>query len=489
MSFISLNEALDATLLAYYLEEVVRLSCQVFDAQGQPVFSSSAQAPVVPPEKLAELKAGPLPIDVSSGRAAGLFARGEYLGHVVVACGTEDDVPAADFTFQLVNAAIVHHLERGELSFDAEYFKNLITLMQRLSQKTSAVFDRKTVAEIFIGECEKIFGASSGAIFVVADKALSQIASFGRAFERNRASEHVLATRKIFVANTPATDELYQNQPGDLPINVLCVPLFSGKDLIGVLSLRDKQIGPFSSEDQRMAQTLATVLGSTIGNIQLYQNLMATERVKATLSRYLSPNLLKEVIETGRFERLGGSRMRAAILFADIRGFTRASERIAPELIVRQLNEYFEEMSKVIFAYDGTLDKYVGDLIMVLFGVPKPMPDAALRAVKTAIEMQQRIGAMASRLGAESVLAGGVGIGINIGDVVFGNIGSSQAMGLTVIGDNVNQAQRLEAYAGGGEIMITESVYDDIKASGIKTSKIGLVEVKGKQIDAYKVDY
>lgn len=489
LQFISLADVIDRALLDCYLEEVGGLSCSVFDPRGKRVLAAGIgeAAPVPAIEELVEIASTPLPVDVKGGRAAGLFAKGELVGYVSVSLPREQDLAAADFVFQLINYAISQQLERESLEFTSDYLKNLITLMQGMSQKAAAVFDKKKVAELFVLECEKLFGARSGAVLVHENGEARVLAAFGADFDDWRAVEAACARRKMLVSNAPLADPLYEGRT--LPINMMTVPLCSGQELVGALYLRDKQMGPFTIEDQRMAETLGTVLGGTISNIQLHQSLVATERVKSTLSRYLSPNLLKEVVEGGSVQTLGGRRVHASIFFADIRGFTKISEQVSPEQMVAQLNEYFEEMAQVIFRHDGTLDKYVGDLIMVLFGAPKAMPDAAARAIKTAVEMQRRIGILNKKWLIEGKPAFGVGMGINSGEVVFGNIGSSQAMGLTVIGDHVNAAQRLEAYAGAGEILVSEAVYNEVRGSGFEFDKLGLVEVKGKQIVAYCVKY
>ena len=487
--FIALNDVIDRSLLDYYIDEVCKLSCRVSDVRGKPVLNigTSTQVPTPSIAEFQEISTSPLPIDVKGGRAAGLYAKDEFVGFAAVATENDEQAVAADFIFLLINYTIAQHVDRDNLQFSVEYLKNLINLMQGMSQKTAAVFDRERVAELFIHECEKLFGARSGAVIVFEKERSVVLASFGTKFKEMPAVDAVFTTRKLYVNNSPAEDPIYAGKTP--PQSVLAVPMLAGQELVGAIYLRDKEIGPFTLEDQRMGQTLGTVLGGTIANIQLHQSLVATERIKSTLSRYLSPNLLKEIVETGRFDKLGGERMRTAILFTDIRGFTKLSEQMSPEQMVSQLNEYFEEMSQVIFTYDGTLDKYVGDLVMVLFGVPKMMPDASARAIRTAIEMQKRIRVLNRKWTEEGKPNFGVGMGINTGDVIFGNIGSSQAMGLTVIGDNVNSAQRLEAYASAGEILISEATQAEIMENGFKLARLGLLEVKGKQIVAYRVEY
>ncbi|MBI3542457.1 MAG: hypothetical protein HY075_04180, partial [Deltaproteobacteria bacterium] len=481
--YISLADIIDRTLLDYYLDEICRLSCRIStpkDTAGLE-FGDQSKVPAVGAEAISEVKTSPLPVDIPGGRVAGLFAKGEFVGYATVSVASESDVPHADFVFQLINTSLGQKVDLESMEFTVEYLKNLINLMQGMSQKASAVFDRQRVAELFIQECQKLFGASSGAVLVGGapegagrqNAKLTVLAQFGEPFSDFDAVENAIDERKLQVAGN----------------ELMVVPLIPGQSVIGALYLKDKEIGPFSIEDQRMALTLGAVLGGTIANIDLHQSLVATERVKSTLSRYLSPNLLREVIEHGKFSTLGGKRMRTAILFTDIRGFTKMSEKISPERMVAQLNEYFEEMAQVIFTYDGTLDKFVGDMVMVVFGAPKPMLDASARAIRTAIDMQKRIRSLNKKWSEEGKNIFEVGMGINAGDVVFGNIGSSQAMGLTVIGDHVNQAQRLEAYAGAGEILVSEAVAKEVGENGFKFAKLGLVEVKGKQVVAYRVEY
>src|SRR5690606_13252914 len=167
--------------------------------------------------------------------------------------------------------------------------------------------------------------------------------------------------------------------------------------------------------------------------------------------RLLSPQIAQQVLE-GKVEiKKGGEARQTTVLFSDIRGFTSMSESESPQLIVDMLNEYFELMVEVIFKYEGTLDKFVGDEIMALFGAPVGHPDDATRAVRTAIEMMAVLGELNQlRMGrGEPEIK--IGIGINTGEVVAGYLGSSKALEYTVIGDTVNTGARLCSLAKAGE--------------------------------------
>lgn len=171
-----------------------------------------------------------------------------------------------------------------------------------------------------------------------------------------------------------------------------------------------------------------------------------------------------------------------------MRGFTSMSEKMEPQDVQQLLSEYFNEMTRILFKYGGTLDKFMGDALMAFFGNPEPQPDHARRAVLMALEMQEAV----IRLNRQWMIAGrqtiGVGMGINTGDVTVGNLGSREFLDYTVIGDQVNLACRLEQQAGAGEIIITQATYDEVKAD-IEAELLEPVQVKGKSelIPIYRV--
>jgi adenylate cyclase len=178
------------------------------------------------------------------------------------------------------------------------------------------------------------------------------------------------------------------------------------------------------------------------------------------------------------------------VLFSDIRGFTTFSESHQPEEVVAMLNEILTEQVKVVFKYNGTLDKFVGDELMAFFGAPGDMhlKTHASVAVKTAIEIQAKLKALQEKWGKEKKEPLYIGIGINTGDMVVGNMGSLERMDYTVIGDNVNLAARLCSAAAKDEIIISEAVYEQVRAE-VKAEKLEPISVKGKAkpISIYRV--
>lgn len=216
----------------------------------------------------------------------------------------------------------------------------------------------------------------------------------------------------------------------------------------------------------------------------LYYVMEAREKrwVSELFGKYVSPNVADELMKKGKEAvNLNGTRKTVTILFADMRGFTSLSEKISPRQVVSILNRYLSRMTDIVFKYNGTLDKYVGDEIMATYNVPLDMDDHALMAVKTAIEMQKE---------SRKLMKVKYGIGINTGPVIVGNIGSKKRLDYTVIGDAVNLAARLCGKCEGDQILISEETYHLVKDK-IKTHFIGDVQVKGKAkpIKVYEVVY
>jgi adenylate cyclase len=204
-------------------------------------------------------------------------------------------------------------------------------------------------------------------------------------------------------------------------------------------------------------------------------------RVKQLFSRYVSKDVYDQLIASPDDARLGGQRRHMTVLFSDIRGFTSVSERGEPEEIVAQLNEYFSRMVPVVFAHRGTIDKFVGDMIMALFGAPLDDPDHADHAVEAALAMTSELAALNRQWMAEGRPALNIGIGISTGDMVAGNLGSESIMSYTVIGDVVNLGARLESLNKefGTNVIISEATRQALKGR-YDVRALGEVTVKGK---------
>ena len=215
------------------------------------------------------------------------------------------------------------------------------------------------------------------------------------------------------------------------------------------------------------------------GIVIAIDDLSKINKVKSTFKKYVSKNIVDKLLESEDSLNLGGTESVITILFSDIRGFTSMSEKLSPTQIVELLNKYFKSMIDVVFKFNGTLDKIVGDELMVLYGVPLKGKDDTENAVKTAIQMFKSLDKFNERIIKDGFKPFKIGIGINKGKAVSGNIGSDQQMNYTVIGDTINLGARLCSHAKSGQILISNSVKEVI-SDKYDFKKMPTIEVKGK---------
>lgn len=218
-----------------------------------------------------------------------------------------------------------------------------------------------------------------------------------------------------------------------------------------------------------------------IGSVVAMEDLSNLDKLKSTFKKYVSKQIVDQLLENDDMLNLGGQEQEATILFSDIRGFTSMSETMPPNEVVETLNEYFNLMIEIIFKYNGTLDKIIGDALMVIYGAPNSTDKDTENAVFTAIEMQEKLIEFNQQRIIHSKLPITIGIGINRGKVISGNIGSRQQMNFTVIGDSVNLASRLCSAAKADEIIVSDTVWKQVKHNKLfKGRKLNPIKVKGK---------
>ena len=211
--------------------------------------------------------------------------------------------------------------------------------------------------------------------------------------------------------------------------------------------------------------------------------------VEKTFERYVSKPLAREILSHRHELKLGGEEKEVTILFCDIRGFTALAEGLSPADVVELLNGYFEQMVKVVGHFEGMVDKFMGDALLALFGAPMPVGSEALRAVACSLAMQKAI----ERFNREGEILGrqplSIGIGINTGPVIAGNVGSALRMEYTVIGDSVNVAARLQSVAKPGEILISEETFGRVQGLVLVTA-CEPIRLKGKSTSCkvYRLD-
>jgi adenylate cyclase len=240
--------------------------------------------------------------------------------------------------------------------------------------------------------------------------------------------------------------------------SAMCSPLMASADrVLGLLYVDNlTATNTFTDEDLQFLVAFSGLAAIGIKNSRYAEQIRRESTVRSNFERYFAPNVAAEIAQQGEAIRTGGERRPTTVLFSDIRGFTAIAEGMGTDAIAQFLSEYFTEMVEVIFEHGGTLDKFIGDAIMALWGAPIAHTDDPDRALRAALAMQRSIGRLNERWASQGRPEIGVGIGINHGEVFAGNIGSHRRLEYTVLGDPVNIASRLCAEAGPGEVLVSE---------------------------------
>lgn len=270
----------------------------------------------------------------------------------------------------------------------------------------------------------------------------------------------VMKDRVALLSQDAAADEQFAGVDSIVSQGVrstICAPLLTEAGVHGALYA--DRLDPFSAfkpDDLELISAVAAQTAIAVENVRAHERLAKEEVARANYSRFLPEYVVKQMLDNPDSFKLGGVLQTITILFADIRGFTRISEHAPPEKIVHLLNHYFSAMTDIIFAHGGTLDKYLGDGLMALFGAPSATPKDAANALNAAVAMQRRMLGINEELGQEGFPEIGIGIGLHTGEVTVGYIGSERRSEYTAIGDPVNTASRLESNAKTGQILVSE---------------------------------
>ncbi|HET6611682.1 MAG TPA: adenylate/guanylate cyclase domain-containing protein [Kofleriaceae bacterium] len=262
--------------------------------------------------------------------------------------------------------------------------------------------------------------------------------------------------------------------------STMTVPLLHRDEILGIMHL-DSQIAAnaFTEKDLQICTGMAAQAAIAIQNARLARRIEKEAQTRAQISRLIPPSVVEQVVKGELTIERGGRQSEITMLYSDIRGFTAMSDGRPPAEVVNALNEYFEIMVEVLFRHTGTLDKFVGDEIIGLFGAPIPLEDSAYKAVACGIDMLAGLDELNRTRAAENQAPIRIGIGVNTGVVITGAIGSTRALQYTAIGDPMNVASRLVNIAKPGQIIISASTYDAV-AGRVRASELAPVRVKGK---------
>jgi adenylate cyclase len=221
---------------------------------------------------------------------------------------------------------------------------------------------------------------------------------------------------------------------------------------------------------------------------QMARSLGEKEAIKRAFSVYVAREVVNEILKDPHHPVLKGERREVTVLFCDMRGFTALVERLPPKDVLYLLEEFYTVMIDTTLKHDGTLDKFLGDGVMAIFGAPNPVPDHAYRAIQAALDMQAGVREISARRAQEGKDLLTIGVGISAGEVVAGTVGTSQRMEYTVVGDSVNLAARLEADAKPGQILISRATFERVRGR-IEARSLGMLRLRGKElpVEAFEV--
>jgi len=380
--------------------------------------------------------------------------------------------------------------KHSNLSMEAEFVSpaeikqlrrkaQILEMLYEMSKTLGTVFDLK---EIFVRATDLIFRGTPAdrVVALLADESIDgKILDYSlfpieiKARDENieKVSDRLAVSRTItqkvmrekvaLLSQDAKTDAQFSGADSIVSQGVrstICAPLITESNVHGVVYAdRLDPFAAFTSDDLELISAVAAQTAVAVETIKAHKRLAREEVARANYSRFMPEYVVKQLLEKPDSFRLGGVNQKITLLFADIRGFTSLSEKENPEKIVGLLNKYFTAMSEILFAYGGTLDKYIGDGLMAIFGAPTASPEDAKNALKTAVAMQKRIGRLNEELTAEGFNRVEIGIGLHTGIATIGYIGSEQRSEYTAIGDTVNLAARLEQNARGGQILISEA--------------------------------
>ena len=239
--------------------------------------------------------------------------------------------------------------------------------------------------------------------------------------------------------------------------SAMCVPLVGSENkALGVLYVDNFSLKQFSESDLEFLIAFSGIAAVALENGQFAERIKVEALARSNFERFFTPHLAARIASSPDAVKLGGDKRRVAVMFSDIRGFTALSETMNPDTMATLLTEYFTEMVECVFRHGGTLDKFIGDSVMAQWGAPIGEHDDCDRAMSAAMDMMTELERLNARWKTEGRPLLQIGIGLNVGDVFAGNIGSDRRLEYTVIGDPVNVSSRLCGAAGPGEILLSE---------------------------------
>ncbi|MFW5782456.1 MAG: adenylate/guanylate cyclase domain-containing protein [Candidatus Muiribacteriaceae bacterium] len=376
--------------------------------------------------------------------------------------------------------------------------------------------EKDKIVKLIFNILEKSAGAKTVSIFLV-DDANNDIFMLGRYGDKVDKDLKIAMNEKNIIAHSVREgksytvwdeDNIIKNLFSASPVKCEVVaPIFKDK-VMGVIVIeefKDRELDKIEEEAKLIITTTSSIAAMALDKANVFEmtqdelqsekkfsakQMQEKKALRSSFQKYTSPAIVEQLTQNPDMLKLGGKKAELTVLFSDIVGFTTYSEKYAPEKVVSILNDYLTAMTDVIMEYNGTLDKFVGDEIMAIWGAPVPQEDHAELAVKCGFSMLEKLKELRGKWEKEGVEPFDIGIGINTGEMIVGNMGSPKRMDYTVIGDSVNTGARIESLTRQFKtsFIVSESTYLKVRDE-VEGELLGKVSVKGKsiQIKVYKL--
>ncbi|MFW5857225.1 MAG: adenylate/guanylate cyclase domain-containing protein, partial [Planctomycetota bacterium] len=376
--------------------------------------------------------------------------------------------------------------------------------MCQVSEALGNILDQEALMQKIIDSIFDLFPAADRAFIMLRDKdadGFVPVAARKRGGDDTAADEaaisrtiieEVVNNKRSILSSDAMSDDRFSSQVSIANLSIrsmMCAPLLVGGDILGLIQV-DTQRGvrTFTEEDLEVLTGISAQAAISVKNAQLYEAVEMETSRRTSLQRYFSPNMVELMMSGDVNTELGGKTYTGTVFMSDIIGFTPMSETMDPAELVAKLNRYFTVMQKIIYDNGGNVDKFEGDAIMAFWSVPRHVDGDEVRAVLTGVEMQAKLWPFNVEMEADGQSPIHMGIGLNSGSFVAGNVGSEDKIEFTLIGDNVNLAARIEGRAGRTQVLAAESTYE---AAGGELAAVRLpptmLKGKSKPIAIYSI--
>lgn len=415
----------------------------------------------------------------------------------------QDDSPVAAICHQPADKEFLPENQLDTESLRKDYEK--LRVAHELNRKIGSELKLGPLLEQVLEEIFSTLNADRGAILLMNERG-ELIPNCSKARDEESLKEDnisipgailksVIEKRAGVISSDAKIDERFSRSESIIVQGIrsaMCVPLIAkvGGEVLGAIHLDTQSaIGLFTEKDLQLLTVLASQAAFAIENAKLAEQIEKETVIRTHLQRFLSPAVMDRLNKDDLTIRMGGELKEATVMFTDIRGFTSLSEQYDPEELVQDLNAYFTLLVDIIFAHEGTLDKFIGDAIMAVWGTLESHPEDPLRAVQAAHEIQQQLKVFNDERATRGKPPLLTGIGINSGELVAGNMGSPKRLEFTVIGDHVNVAARLCGQAKAYEVIISHDTFNAVEKQ-FECEELPPATVKGKAeaLQIYRVE-